>query len=231
MSHCAQIRCRFLAAAFVVSSLPSNVVADMFVPADVIICPASSDIIDPEFEPGGSRMAFTTSTGELRVTTMPSNGKLGSIGCAGTLIDTGLTTQMGTAPYLNGPEWGRSQTGSEIVYMKAMPDGSTSMWRAWQNGGGWDKAMMTKGESRGYPIASTDVTDPQHRFWYLRRLKSGQYVPMWRENELPCFACRRATYRLSAPARVPASCRERRTAFDRSLPDRSCRCRWNPSWN
>lgn len=157
----------------------------LFTIKDVLICSPSADVVDPEFQPGGSLMTFTNSRGELRVTTMPPTGKLGSAGCAGVVIDSNVITKMPDVPFGQGPEWGRSQAGTEIVYTKANPDGSSSMWRAWQNGGTWTTAMMTNGNARGVPMASTDATDPQYRVKYLRRLKSGQHVPMWRENELP----------------------------------------------
>lgn len=156
-----------------------------FSPKDTLICPASADIVDPEFQPGGNLMTFTNSLGELRVTTMPAIGKLSAAGCAGTVIDTNVITKMPGVPFGQRPEWARSQAGTEIVYTKANADGSSSMWRAWQNGGTWTTAMMTNGNSRGVPMASTDASDPQYRVKYLRRLSSGQHVPMWRENELP----------------------------------------------
>lgn len=180
-----QTTCKAALALLTVSAAMSSAASDAFVPVDVVICSASADVVDPEFEPGGSRMVFTTSTGELRVTTMRSTGKLGSTGCAGTLIDTGVITKLPGVPLGQGAEWGRSQTGTEIVYTKAMPDGNYSIWRAWPNGNVWELAMMTRGESRGVPMASADTSDQQYRVKYLRRLASGQHVPMWRENELP----------------------------------------------
>jgi hypothetical protein len=157
-----------------------------FVPQDVAICPATATIVDPEFEPnGGPRMLFTTASGELRVTRMRADGKLGTSGCLGTLIDSGVITKMPDVPFGQGAEWGRSALGTEIVYTKAMPDGSSAMWRAWPDGDGWSKAQMTEGGSRGMPMASVDEADPQYRLKYLRRLASGKHVPMWRENELP----------------------------------------------
>lgn len=159
--------------------------ADSFVPDDVLICAAAADVVDPEFEPGGSRMVFTTTAGELRMTRIKSDGNMGLGGCTGTLIDTDVITKMPDVPFGQGAEWGRSQAGVEIVYTKAMPDGSSSMWRAWLDGNVWQKAMMTEGGSRGMPMASTDAIDANYRLKYLRRLSSGKHVPMWRESELP----------------------------------------------
>jgi hypothetical protein len=130
-------------------------------------------------------MVFNTTGGELRITTISADGTLGRGGCRGQLIDTGVITKMPDVPFGQGAEWARSQTGTEIVYTKAMPDGSSAMWRAWNNGGVWQTAMMTAGESRGLPMASIDATDAQYRLKYLRRLASGKHVPMWRESEQP----------------------------------------------
>lgn len=166
----------------VVPTLCGAASVDEFFQMDVVICDASTEIQDPEIEPGGSRMVFTNKAGEVRVTTMLSTGRPAD--CVGTIVDTGAVIQMTGVPYANGAEWARTATGNEIVYMKAMPDGSTSMWRAWQNGGLWETAMMVQGESRGYPMPSADPNDPQYRLWYLRRLKSGQVVAAWRESEI-----------------------------------------------
>ncbi|MBI3156612.1 MAG: hypothetical protein HYZ20_14545 [Burkholderiales bacterium] len=172
-----------IAATLALLGLPT--LADDFVPNDVLVCSAAADVVDPEIEPGGSTMVFNTTSGALRVTRLRADGTLGSGGCKGKAIDSGVITKMPGVPFGQGAEWGRSQTGTEIVYTKGMSDGSSSMWRAWRNGGTWQTAMMTAGESRGLPMASVDAVDPQYRVKYLRRLASGQHVPMWRENELP----------------------------------------------
>ncbi len=172
-----------VAAALALAGVPA--LADDFVPNDVLVCPAAADIVDPEIEPGGSGMVFNTTTGELRVTSIRPDGTFGTGGCKGALIDTGAITKMPDVPFGQGAEWARSQAGTEIVYTKRMPDGSSAMWRAWRNGGVWETAMMTAGQTRGMPMASTDATDPQYRLKYLRRLASGKHLPMWRENELP----------------------------------------------
>lgn len=167
-------------------SLPGLALAADFVPQDIVICPATSTVIDPEFEPGGGpRLLFTTATGELRVTTMRADGRLGAAGCKGALIDTDVITKMPDVPFGQGAEWARSALGTEIVYTKVMPDGSSAMWRAWPVGDTWHKAQMTEGGSRGMPMASVDAEDAGYRIKYLRRLASGKHVPMWRESELP----------------------------------------------
>lgn len=167
------------------AALAAPAPADDFVPDDVLVCPAAADVVDPEIEPGGSTMVFNNTSGDLLVTRLRADGTLGLGGCKGRLIDTGVITKMPDVPFGQGAEWGRSQTGTEIVYTKRMSDGSSAMWRAWRNGGTWQSAMMTAGESRGLPMASIDAVDPQYRVKYLRRLASGQHVPMWRESELP----------------------------------------------
>ncbi len=157
-----------------------------FVPNDIQVCPASAQVLDPEFDSRSQLMTFMDARARLRVTSIKSDGMVGPAGCAGRILDQGSWGFPGNVAGYNGPEWGRSQEGLEIYFVKFLSDGVTpSLARAWANGGGWQTELLANGEDRATILVSTNDTDPQARLMYLRRMPSGALRSFWRESTEP----------------------------------------------
>lgn len=89
---------------------------------DVEVCPARSNVQDPEFDSKAKLMTYMDSAARVRVVAVADDGSLS--GCAGALVDQGIWGWQGAGGY-NGPEWGRSQQGLEIYFLKPLADGVT----------------------------------------------------------------------------------------------------------
>lgn len=153
---------------------------------DIEVCPASAQVLDPEFDSKSQLMTFMDAKARLRVTSIQGDGKVGPAGCGGRVIDQGSWGWPGNTGGYNGPEWARSQQGLEIYYVKFLDDGITpALARAWGNGGGWQTEFLADGANRATILTSTDDADPQARLMYLRRMPSGGLLSFWRESTEP----------------------------------------------
>lgn len=155
-----------------------------FTPQDEEVCPAAAGVVDPEFYSAGRRMVFMDRSNRLKVTTLRSDGSLGSGGCRGTVIDERATLSVPGFPLVNGGEWALSQRGSEIYYTRLDDSGRVEMAVARANGGTWDVQTLEASSDRGLPIPSMDGSDPQPRILYARARDDG-YELMWRESTDP----------------------------------------------
>lgn len=151
---------------------------------DVEVCPASADVVDPEFHPDGTRMVYMTTTGDVRVAGLLPDGSIDSSGCVGERVDTGSTWTLPDLIFRQGPEWGVSALGSEIIHTRSLPDGGFALARVWQDAGTWRQEVLKRGEDRGMQVVSRDEADPNARIMYLR-YAAGKYIPSWRESNQP----------------------------------------------
>lgn len=163
----------------------SVAVATAFEAEDVELCAAGFDVVDPEFDALGEQLVYMDSLGAVRVVPVMADGTLGGAGCAGEVVaDAAIWTLPGVV-FRQGPEWGFSQRGAEVIYTRMLPDGRFSLARAWRNNGVWQADVLARGEDRGIPVVSKDAADAQSRVLYLRRTAAGKHVPHWRESTLP----------------------------------------------
>lgn len=177
------------AAALAATARPAHaapaMAGDGFIVDDVEVCPASADVVDPEFHPDGDRVVFMDSTGRVRVAGILPDGSIDSPACEGETVDTGSVWTLPDITFRQGPEWGLSARGSEIIHTRQLKDGSFTLARAWRDGGVWRAENLLRGSERGMQIVSRDVQDPQSRIMYLRRMSDGSYRPHWRESNKP----------------------------------------------
>lgn len=157
-----------------------------FVPNDVEICPGSAQIRDPEFNSRDKMVTFVDALGRLKVSPVRADATLGLRGCAGRVIDTDVTIDLPGITFLNGPEWARSQLGTELFYAKRGAEGEPRLARAWPNGsGGWSTELLAQGDYRQFPVPSMDEGDPQARIFYWRQNPDLSTTTMWREANAP----------------------------------------------
>ena len=155
--------------------------APAFVVDDVQVCPFSANVLDPEFDSASQRMVWVDQQGRLKVASLRADGTSKSPGCAGSVIDTGATLSVPGFGLKNGPEWARSQLGTEIYYTKLDASQLPQLARASNSGGAWQVKLLANGADRGLPLATTDVTDPQPRIMYVEMLPDGTFPTLWRE--------------------------------------------------
>jgi hypothetical protein len=148
---------------------------------DVEICSPSFDVQDPEFSPDFTQLSYINAAGEVRVIDLDTEGMPSGGDCSGQLVDTGAVWKVPDLTFRQGPEWGRSRRGLELFYTRRLPDGRPSLARAWRDASGWHTETLPNGEDRGMPMASVDADDAQPRIMYLRRMRGGGYLPVWRE--------------------------------------------------
>lgn len=149
---------------------------------DVQVCPSSANVVDPEFDSSSQRMVFVDQQGRLKVVSLNADGSSKSPGCVGTVIDTGATLGVPGFGLKNGPEWARSQLGTEVYYTKLDANQQPVLARAAYSNGAWQVKLLANGNKRGLPLATTDVNDPQPRIMYIQALPDGTFPTLWREG-------------------------------------------------
>jgi len=155
----------------------------LFVPRDVKVCPASAGIRDPEFDAVSQRMTFFDTMGRLKVMSIRADGTVASPGCrGGVVVDTGVVSVMPEFSLINGPEWARSQNGTEIFYTKLDVQQQPALARAWKNGSIWQTEFLELGTNRGLPVATMDATDLQTRIFYAFQPPGAAWEWRWRES-------------------------------------------------
>ena len=155
-----------------------------FVPEDIEVCPAFANVRDPEFDSRGGRMVFSDKRQRLKVAAIRGDGRIASPFCRGEVIDSGLSLKMPGISFFNGPEWGRSENGTEIYYTKLNARGSPALARAWKNVS-WNTEFLINGDDRGFPVPSIGPSDAQVRLFYFRPNDDGSYDTLWRESADP----------------------------------------------
>ncbi len=155
-----------------------------FVPEDIEVCPASANVLDPEFDSRTGRMVFSDAQQRLKIAAIRSDGRIASPLCKGTIIDSGLLLSMPGINLLNGAEWGRSENGTDIYYTKLNDQGNSTLARAWQDVS-WRTEFLPNGEERGLPLPSIGPGDSQVRLLYFRQKGEDSYEILWRESTDP----------------------------------------------
>ncbi len=142
---------------------------------------ADEGIIDPEFDQGTAQVCWQDRGGRLWVA--PVDPVSGEIQLEDKLLlDTGLAPIAdpgGTgAATGNGPEWIVTESGSDILYTKAISE-DPSTWEVWSaswNGTTWETQFLTTGAS---PNGSTTPGDPDPKFIYRQADDGGEFDLLW----------------------------------------------------
>ncbi|WP_187293836.1 hypothetical protein [Gloeobacter kilaueensis] len=151
-------------------------------PEEINVCPASSGVVDPEFDSTSSQMTYFDQTQNLiRVATVTANGTIAPPSCKGPVVAPEAVLSLEGFPLKNGPEWARSERGLEIFYTSVGPDEQNWLARAFFDGS-WKHQLLAMGQNRALPLASVDVNDTQPRILYARLLEEGGYDLAWRES-------------------------------------------------
>ncbi len=150
--------------------------------ADEMSVATDEGITDPEFDQETSQVCWQDLGGRLWVAPMdPVTGDILLDQKQG--LDTGLApigSPDGNGGTGNGPEWIRSDSGSDILYTKAITSDPAS-WQVWSaswDGSTWQVRSITTGSS---PNGSTVTGDPDPKFIYRKAGISGGYDLYWRD--------------------------------------------------
>lgn len=140
---------------------------------------AGAGVTDPEFDQDTSQVCWQDKAGRLWVA--PVDPVTGDIQLEDkVLLDVGLApiADQGDAATGNGPEWIVSETGSDILYTKAISE-DPSTWEVWsasRNGTEWETQFLVTG---GSPNGSTAAGDPDPKFIFRQADDQGKFDLLW----------------------------------------------------
>lgn len=154
---------------------------DAFVPQEVEVCPASSRVYDPEFEPTTQRMVYFDGRSAVRVVDVLPDGSLAGTGCKGQVVARNATIGLPDLPFRNGPEWATSARGLEITVTRLDDTGRPYMALASSTRRGWKLTTLPDSGERGLPLVSSDATDAAPRLVYAHVTGPGTYELAWRD--------------------------------------------------
>jgi hypothetical protein len=156
-----------------------------FVATETPASPVGLDVIDPEFDQVGYRVAWQDRKNRLLVAAMnPQTAEI--LFDQSKLIDTGLapiTSYRDRTGTGNGPEWVYSQEGSQIVYTKLV-DRTPYLARTRGQGTQLTGELLAGtdgfgGTTGGAPLGSLDPTDPSPRVLYIYPTPPGPTILAW----------------------------------------------------
>ena len=142
---------------------------------------AGERINDPEFDQGTSQVCWQDPGGRLWVAPVdPVSGEF--------QLEDKLLLDIGLAPIGrrddtdaasgNGPEWIVTESGSDILYTKAISE-DPSTWEVWGaswNGTKWETQFLASGAS---PNGSTTPGDPDPKFIFRQADDGGVFDLLW----------------------------------------------------
>lgn len=161
------------------ATAPPGRVPSSFTIQDSVVSDPNADIPDPEFDNIDYRMAFNDATFRLWVCRVDSvTGAIFPRTGRGILVDSTVSNNRVNGIY-NGPEWGYSQSGAEVVYTDAA--GSIPVLaRATGADSVWTHTQLDSGAYRALPLASKDRSFPSPLISYFYASPTDT-APAWRD--------------------------------------------------
>lgn len=163
----------------------SALAAPPFVADEREVCPASSRVYDPEFEPTTQQMVYYDGKGAVRVSPVLPDGRIGGRNCVGAVVARDATISLPDLPFKAGPEWAVSARGLEIVFTQLDSAGRPFMANAAAARRGWRVTALPETAERGLALVSSDAEDDGPRLVYAHVTGIGTYELAWREAWRP----------------------------------------------
>ena len=169
----------YLAAGLLIGLQPPAA-AQAFEPDDQVVSNVLVNLIDPEFDLAGHRMAWQDTSGNLWIGDIdPDTGDL--------LPDTGMTTLVDTdlvplGVTLNGPEWVYGNDGEAIIAYTKLVGATPTLAVARQDAAGaWQTEVLAQGDDRIRPLGTPSSNTGPARIAYLLEPPGQDRLIGWRE--------------------------------------------------